>query len=136
MIAIIKSTVNKKHKTMLMLAYSAGLRVSEVVSLKTANIDSTTMIITIRQAKGKKDRLAALSPVLLVMLREYAKEYKPLKMDFYLRGTGKIPPTAPAACRKCYRQQKRKLESSDLEASTDYVTVLQRTRWIGERIYP
>jgi integrase/recombinase XerD len=49
--AIINSTVNKKHKTMLMLAYSAGLRVSEVVSLKTADIDSTRMTITIRQAK-------------------------------------------------------------------------------------
>jgi integrase/recombinase XerD len=87
--AIINSTANKKHKTMLMLAYSAGLRVSEVVSLKTMDIDSKRMTILVRQAKGKKDRLAGLSPVLLVMLREYAKEYKPLKNGFLFEGAQK-----------------------------------------------
>jgi integrase/recombinase XerD len=87
--AIINSTANKKHKTMLMLAYSAGLRVSEVVSLKTMHIDSKRMTILVRQAKGKKDRLAGLSPVLLVMLREYAKEYKPLKNGFLFEGAQK-----------------------------------------------
>src|SRR5436190_2592299 len=68
--AIINSIKNIKHKVMLMLAYSAGLRVSEVVSLKTYDIDSKRMLIFIRHAKGKKDRMASLSPVLLVMLRE------------------------------------------------------------------
>jgi site-specific recombinase XerD len=87
--AIINGTANKKHKTMLMLAYSAGLRVSEVVSLKTGDIDSKRMTIMIRQAKGKKDRLAGLSPVLLVMLREYAKEYKPGKNGFLFEGINK-----------------------------------------------
>jgi integrase/recombinase XerD len=87
--AIINSTANKKHKTMLMLAYSAGLRVSEVVSLKTMDIDSKRMTIVVRQAKGKKDRLAGLSPVLLVMLREYAKEYKPDKNGFLFEGNQK-----------------------------------------------
>jgi integrase/recombinase XerD len=87
--AIINGTANKKHKTMLMLAYSAGLRVSEVVSLKTCDIDSKRMTIMIRQAKGKKDRLAGLSPVLLVMLREYAKEYKPGKNGFLFEGINK-----------------------------------------------
>ena len=87
--AIINSTANKKHKAMLMLAYSAGLRVSEVISLKTMDIDSKRMTIMIRQAKGKKDRIAALSPVLLVMLREYAKEYKPGKNGFLFEGAQK-----------------------------------------------
>jgi len=87
--AIINCTHNKKHKTMLMLAYSAGLRVSEVVSLRTIDIDSKRMTVMIRQAKGKKDRLTGLSPVLLVMLREYAKEYKPDRKGFLFGGSTK-----------------------------------------------
>lgn len=87
--AIINSVSNKKHKTMLMLAYSAGLRVSEVVALKTYNIDSKRMTIFISQAKGKKDRVVALSPVLLIMLRDYALQYKPDKKGFLFEGNTK-----------------------------------------------
>jgi len=87
--AIINNVQNRKHKTMLMLAYSAGLRVSEVVSLKTYDIDSKRMTIFISQAKGKKDRIVALSPVLLVMLREYALEYKPDSKGFLFEGSVK-----------------------------------------------
>ncbi len=89
MAAIIKSAANKKHKTMLMLAYSAGLRVSEVVKLKTYHIDSSRMSIFIEAAKGKKDRIVTLSPVLLIMLREYAKEYKPDKRGWLFEGSTK-----------------------------------------------
>jgi site-specific recombinase XerD len=85
--AIINSVKNKKHKAMLMLAYSAGLRVSEIVSIKTYQIDSKRMTIFISQAKGKKDRIVGLSPVLLVMLREYAQEYKPQKKGYLFEGT-------------------------------------------------
>lgn len=52
--AIINGVGNIKHKTMLVLAYSSGLRVSEVVNIKTKNIDSKRMCILIEQAKGKK----------------------------------------------------------------------------------
>jgi site-specific recombinase XerD len=52
--SIIKAAGNVKLKTMLMLAYSGGLRVSEVVSIKISNIDSKRMCILIEQAKGKK----------------------------------------------------------------------------------
>jgi integrase/recombinase XerD len=85
--AIINSVQNKKHKVMLMLAYSGGLRVSEVVSLKTYQIDSSRMTIFINQAKGKKDRIVTLSPVLLVMLREYARTYKPAKNGYLFEGS-------------------------------------------------
>jgi integrase/recombinase XerD len=84
--AIINSRKNKKHKVMLMLAYSSGLRVSEVVELKTYDIDSKRMTILIREAKRKKDRMVALSPVLLVMLREYARQYKPDKKGYLFEG--------------------------------------------------
>jgi len=80
---ILKNTSNTKHKTILMLAYSTGMRVSEVVSLKVWQIDSKRMQIIVQQAKGKKDRITKLSPVLLVMLREYFMQYKP-KNDGYL----------------------------------------------------
>lgn len=68
---------NKKHKAMLFTAYSAGLRVSEIVSLKLSDIDSQRMQIFIRRAKGKKDRYVNLSPVLLDILRNYIREIRP-----------------------------------------------------------
>jgi len=84
--SIINKTDNLKHKVMLMLAYSAGLRVSEVVSLKTWQIDSKRRCIHVEHAKGKKDRITPLSPVLLVMLRKYASEYKPNPRGYLFEG--------------------------------------------------
>lgn len=74
---IIFSTTNIKHQSMLCLAYSGGLRVSEIVNLKLVDIDSHRMVITLRAAKGKKDRQVMLSEKLLHLLRTYFKEYKP-----------------------------------------------------------
>jgi integrase/recombinase XerD len=62
---------------MLFTAYSAGLRVSEIVRLKLTDIDSERMQIFIENAKGKKDRYVNLSPVLLDILRAYFKQYSP-----------------------------------------------------------
>ena len=76
------SIQNIKHKVLLMTAYSAGLRVSEVVSIKVANIDSDRMQIFIEDAKGKKDRVVPLSKIALELLREYYKEYKPKEWLF------------------------------------------------------
>ena len=68
---------------MLFTAYSAGLRVSEIVNLKITDIDGQRMQILVSQAKGKKDRCVNLSPVLLDILREYIKLIKP-KPQVYL----------------------------------------------------
>jgi len=92
LVAIIKAIGNIKHKVMLMLCYSAGLRVSEVVSMKTRNIDESRMSILIEQAKGKKDRMVALSPVLLVMLRKYISEYNPDPKGYLFAGQWKEEP--------------------------------------------
>ncbi len=73
---------NLKHRTILLLAYSAGLRVSEVISLKISDINSDRMQITINDAKGKKDRVATLSKIILALLREYYKGYKPVNWLF------------------------------------------------------
>ena len=74
---ILEATTNSKHRAILMTCYSSGLRVSEVVALKIADIDSNRMVVYIRCAKGKKDRIVALSQTLLTMLREYFKQHKP-----------------------------------------------------------
>lgn len=73
---------NLKHKAIIILAYSVGLRVSEVISLKIADIDSMRMLVTIRQAKGRKDRIVPLSENVLLALRAYYKEYKPKEYLF------------------------------------------------------
>ena len=73
---------NKKHRALLCLAYSCGLRVSEVVNLKIKDIDSGRMLININQAKGRKDRVVPLSEPLLLILREYFKKYKPVEYLF------------------------------------------------------
>ncbi len=73
---------NKKHKAIISLAYSTGMRVSEVCNLKITDIDSKRMIITIRQSKGLKDRIVPLSATVLEILREYFKAYKPQEYLF------------------------------------------------------
>jgi site-specific recombinase XerD len=76
-VALINKTENLKHRALLMTSYAAGLRVSEVINLKPGNIDSKRMMILIEEAKGKKDRMVPLSPMLLITLREYYREYRP-----------------------------------------------------------
>lgn len=75
--AMINKVNNLKHKTILMLTYACGLRVSEVVSLSITDIDSKRMVIHVHAAKGKKDRILSISPTLLIVLREYYRQYKP-----------------------------------------------------------
>ncbi len=68
---------NLKHKTMLYLAYSAGLRVSEVVNLKVHDIHAERLVINIKAAKGKKDRTVVLSQGILSLITKYHTAYKP-----------------------------------------------------------
>jgi integrase/recombinase XerD len=68
---------NLKHKTMLMLGYGCGLRVSEITGLKLTDLDEDRRLLYVRRGKGKKDRVISLSPALLVMVREYIKKYEP-----------------------------------------------------------
>lgn len=66
---LIAAAGNLKHQTALSVAYGTGLRASEVVSLKVGDIDSQRMLLRVEQGKGRKDRYAMLSPVLLERLR-------------------------------------------------------------------
>ncbi|CAG9170390.1 IS91 family transposase ISMno24 [Cupriavidus laharis] len=66
---LIEAAGNLKHQTALSVAYGAGLRASEVVALKVTDIDSQRMTLRVEQGKGRRDRYAMLSPVLLERLR-------------------------------------------------------------------
>jgi site-specific recombinase XerD len=68
---------NIKHKAILSLCYSVGLRVSEITNMKIEDIDSKRMLIHIKNAKGKKDRIVPLSQIILELLRVYFLEHKP-----------------------------------------------------------
>jgi site-specific recombinase XerD len=76
------SVRNLKHKAILFTAYSAGLRVSEVVKLRVSDIDSERMQIFVERAKGKKDRVVNLSILLLDILRQYMKLQKPRPVTY------------------------------------------------------
>jgi len=66
---------NVKHRTILALIYSCGLRVSEVINLQWSHIDRSRMIINIICAKGRKDRQIALPETIIPLLKSYYKEY-------------------------------------------------------------
>lgn len=78
---ILNAHSNIKHKMMLSLIYSCGLRCGEVLALKPVHIDSKRNIVLLKNSKGKKDRVTPLSPKILEMLRDYFKLFKP---DIYL----------------------------------------------------
>lgn len=76
------ATGNPKHRLMLQLCYGMGLRVSEVVRLQIADIDSGRMLVHIRGAKGKKDRYVPLPASALPQMRAYYREYEPKEFLF------------------------------------------------------
>jgi len=91
---LLKAPTNLKHKMILMVAYSGGLRVSEIVNLKLTDIDSKRMLIRVEQGKGRKDRYTLLSEPLLTELRLYYKRFKPQHYLFEGRIPGKPLSTA------------------------------------------
>ncbi len=85
---IITAHRNLKHRTALSILYGCGLRRSELLKLTIKDIDGERKILTIRGAKGKKDRIVGLSDSLLEMLREYYKSYRPKYWLFEGQGSG------------------------------------------------
>jgi len=79
---LIDGVQNIKHRTILMLLYSTGMRVSEIANCRIADIDSTNMRIKIVQGKGCKDRFTILSEQVLLELRAYYIIYKPKEYLF------------------------------------------------------
>jgi integrase/recombinase XerD len=92
---------NIKHKSILTLTYSVGLRVSEVVNLKIEDIDSKRMLIHIKNAKGRKDRIVPLSQTVLELLRNYFMAYKPKTYLFNGQNSLKY---SPNSCNKIVKK--------------------------------
>jgi len=79
---LLNGTKNLKHRAMLSVIYSAGLRMGELIDLKISDIDSSRMVIHIQKAKGMKDRIVPLSESTLDLLRTYFKTYRPTEYLF------------------------------------------------------
>lgn len=113
---LIDATHSIKYKAILSVAYGAGLRTSEVVALKVSDIDSDRMVLRVEQGKGKKDRLAMLSPLLLKTLRQWYKHAH--KHRLMLPGGWLFPgqnPLQPIST----RQLNRAIKSACLDAELD-----------------
>jgi integrase/recombinase XerD len=87
--AILDAPYNLKHRAMLAMIYSCGLRRGELLNLTKFDVDSKRMVVIIRMAKGKKDRIVPLSPKILSLLRDYYKSYTPKEFLFEGQGGGK-----------------------------------------------
>ena len=109
---------NPKHRALLMTAYAGGLRLSEVAHLRVEDIDSTRMVIHVRQGKGQKDRDVMLSPRLLTVLREYWKVCRPRPFLFPGR-----KPDRPVALRTVQMVCQRALEASGLSKHVNMHTL-------------
>jgi integrase/recombinase XerD len=96
---------NVKHRAILMTAYAAGLRVSEVTQLRVADLDSSRMVIRVRQGKGRKDRCVMLSPRLLEILRAYWKAVRP--RDVLFPGATIDRPITTASIQKVCQRARR-----------------------------
>jgi site-specific recombinase XerD len=100
---------NPKHRALLMTAYAAGLRLSEVAHLRVEDIDSARMVLHVRRGKGHKDRDVMLSPRLLAVLREYYATDRPGPYLFPGRR-----PDQPVSPRTVQMVGQRALEASGL----------------------
>lgn len=124
-------------------AYACGLRVSEVVHLRVADIDSQRMVLHVRQGKGRKERLVPLSPLLLQELRAYWRRYRPV--DWLFPGQKAGQPVCIGSVQRVFHQIVRRLGWSkkaslhtlrhsyathQLEAGVDVVTL---QRLLGHR---
>lgn len=103
---IINAPVSLKHRALLTTVYGSGLRVSEVVRLRPAHIESSRMMIRIEQAKGAKDRYTVLSKKGLELLRQYWREYLPGEWLFF--GKDKKLPMSVGTAQRIYYQAKAK----------------------------
>jgi integrase/recombinase XerD len=94
-----------KYRMILMTAYSAGLRISEVINLKVADIDSERMVIRVVYGKRRKQRYTMLSPLLLKMLRYYGWAARPVEYLFPRRSLDK--PMAAGSVQRICQQARR-----------------------------
>jgi integrase/recombinase XerD len=103
---LMENAKDLRHRALLMMVYGSGLRVSEVVKLKSEHIDSERMLVRVEQSKGRKDRYTLLSHKALEVLRIYFKYYKPTTYLFVGQEKSKPMPIATAQRMYTYAKQK------------------------------
>ena len=108
--AILEAHSNIKHKMMLSLMYSCGLRCGELLALQPVHIDSKRNIVLLKNAKGKKDRIVPLSPKILEMLRDYFKTCKPKTWLFEGQNEGE-----PYSAKSLQSVLKQSLEKTNIK---------------------
>lgn len=96
------------YKTIFMLIYGSGLRISEVVNLRVEDIDSRKMRIFVREGKGKKERYTVLPKTSLEMLRKYYKMYNPRHPEGYIFLNREGKPLKVERTRVFFRRYRRK----------------------------
>jgi integrase len=103
---LLDTAVKLRDRCLLMTAYSAGLRVDELIHLKLSDIDPERMMIRVEQGKGKKDRFTILSQRLLGELKKYKQTYQPVSWVFF--GQNRNEPLHISAAQKIYNRAKHK----------------------------
>lgn len=106
---IIQSPENIKHKAILMTIYSSGLRISELINLRIIDVHSDEGYLFIKDSKGKKDRKTILSEQVLLLLREYYKEFKPSYWLFEGQGGAQY---STSSIRAIFRKAVKKTNSN------------------------
>jgi integrase len=126
-VGLVRATDNLKHRALLMTAYGAGLRVSELVALKLRDIDPKRIMILVEQSKGKKDRMVPLSHCCSIPCGStYGRtSLRCTSLKEKRRGS----PTAPAVHRKCSRKLKSEQASTRGEVFTHSGTAMPHTFW-------
>lgn len=107
---IINAVDNIKHRAMLILLYSTGIRLSELAFLRITDIDSKTMRVKVVQGKGAKDRYTILSQTVLLELRAYYVQYRPV--EYLFNGSGK-------GCRYSNRTIQKVVQNAILKAGLE-----------------
>jgi integrase/recombinase XerD len=120
--SLIDTVKNIKHRTIIMLLYSSGLRVSEISHLKITDIDSKSMRIKVVQGKGSKDRYTLLSQQVLVELRAYYIIYKP--KEYLFNGSG---PCRPLSVRSIQHLVQKALIQLGLESKNYTVHTIRHS---------
>ena len=129
---------NIKHQVALSVAYGAGLRASEVVSLRVTDVDSQRMTLRVEQGKGAKDRYAMLSPVLLQRLRTWwhlaHAQGKMLPGGWLFPGMTPLEPSQFASSTAPFMQRPRPQGSTSASQPTPCATALPRICWSARSI--
>lgn len=102
-----------KYKTIFMLIYGSGLRISEATNIRVEDIDSKNMRIFVRDGKGNKERYTVLPETSLEMLREYYKKYRPVHPEGYMFYNELGEPLKPERLRVFFRKYRRKAGISE-----------------------